>query len=226
MELKLQKLAVMCYATEEQLADTSALESWINRALPNELRFMLEAAIVEGTGAGQPLGILNSNAIVSVTKEVGQTATTLVAQNISKMWARRWIGGAADYVWLYNQDVEPQLDMLSYSVGTGGQLVYMPPGGLSGLPYGTIKGRPAIATEYNPTLGTVGDLMLADLSQYQMIDKGGVQAASSMHVRFVYDEQVFKFTIRVDGQPVWNAALTPFKGTNTVSPFVAVATRA
>ena len=28
--------------------------------------------------------------------------------------------------------------------------------------------------------------------------------------------------IRIDGQPLWNNSLTPYKGTDTVSPFVAV----
>ena len=225
MELKLYKLAVLMYATDELLADASALESWVMSNLPDEIRFMAENSIINGTGAGQPLGILNGGSLVSVAKETGQAAATVVAENISKMWARRWIGGR-NYVWLFNQDVEPELDNLSYPVGTGGALVYMPPGGLSGNPYGMIKGRPAFPVEYCPTLGTVGDIMLVDLSQYQMIEKGGIEAASSIHVRFVYDETVFRFVYRVDGEPKWDSALTPFQGTNTVSPFVVLATRA
>ena len=139
--------------------------------------------------------------------------------------ARRWIGGR-DYIWVYNQDVEPELDNLNIAVGTGGSLVYMPPGGLSDAPYGRIKGRPAFPIEHAKTLGDVGDIMLLDLSQYQMIDKGGVQSASSIHVRFVQDEQAFRFIWRVDGQPSWQSALTPKNGSNTVSPFVALAARA
>ncbi len=226
MVLSLKKAHTLLYATEEQLSDSSALESYVNRVLPEELRFGIEDSIFNGTGSGMPEGILNSDALVSVAKESGQSAATVVAENISKMWARRWIGGTQNYIWVYNQDVEPQLDALSYSIGTGGALVYMPPGGLSGAPYGTIKGRPAFPVEYCETLGTVGDIALLDLSQYQMIDKGGIQAASSIHVRFLQDEQVFKFTYRIDGQPTWQAALTPYKGSSTVSPFIVLATRA
>jgi hypothetical protein len=43
-----------------------------------------------------------------------------------------------------------------------------------------------------------------------------------MHLRFDYDETVFKFTLRMDAQPLWDVPLTPFKGTNTQSPFVAL----
>lgn len=225
MQLTLKKVVVLVYATDEQLEDTTALGSYINRVLPEELRFMVEDSMVNGSGTGSPLGILNSGATVSVAKETGQAAATITAPNISKMWARRWIGGS-NYVWYYNQDIEPQLDQLSFATGTGGNLVYMPPGGLSASPFGTIKGRPAIPVEYCATLGTVGDIILADLGQYQMIDKGGIQEASSMHVRFLQGEQVFRFTYRVDGQPLWDSALTPYKGTNTVSPFVTLATRA
>jgi HK97 family phage major capsid protein len=75
-------------------------------------------------------------------------------------------------------------------------------------------------------VGDQGDIMLADLREYQMIEKGGIQAASSIHVMFVYDETVFRFVYRVDGQPKWNSALTPKNGTTTVSPFVVLDARA
>ena len=225
MALKLQKIIGLVYATDELLADARALEGWIMNNLPEELRFVAEDDIINGTGAGMALGILNSGCLVSVAKESGQTAATIVAENISKMWARRWIG-ARDYIWLINQDVEPELDNLNLAVGTGGSLVYMPPGGLADAPYGRIKGRSVITVEYCATLGTVGDIILASMGEYQSIEKGGIEAASSIHVRFVYDEQVFRFVMRTDGQPKWSSVLTPFKGTNTVSPFVALAARA
>lgn len=226
MELKLNKVIGLCYATDELLADAAALGSWINSAFPEELSFVVEDAIVNGTGAGMPLGILNSGSLVSVAKETGQTAATVVAENVIKMWARMWARSRRNSVWLINQDIEPQLYQLNLPVGTGGQLVYMPPGGLSASPYGNIFGRPVLPVEYCATLGTVGDIILADLSQYQMINKGGMESASSIHVRFIYDETCFRFVYRIDGQPKWDAALTPFKGSNTLSPFVALASRA
>ena len=64
-----------------------------------------------------------------------------------------------------------------------------------------------------------------DLSQYLMIEKGGIQSAASIHVQFLTDETVFRFVLRTDGEPVWNSAVTPFTGTNTLSPFVVLDTR-
>jgi HK97 family phage major capsid protein len=130
-------------------------------------------------------------------------------------------------VWVINQDCEPQLMQMSLGVGTGGVALYFPPGGLSAAPYATLMGRPVIAAEYMQTLGDQGDIMLADFSEYQMIEKGGVQTASSIHVNFTYDETVFRFVYRTDGQPKWNSALTPFSGSaNTLSPFVILDERA
>lgn len=128
--------------------------------------------------------------------------------------------------WFINQDTLPELMSMSQPVGTGGAPVWLPAGGASGKPYDTLFGRPVTEIEQAASLGTVGDIILADLSQYLCIEKGGLQSASSIHVQFVTDEQVFRFVARIDGQPLWQAALTPFKGTsNTVSPFVALATR-
>jgi HK97 family phage major capsid protein len=225
MELKLRKLVALCYATDELLADATALESWIMQAFPEEINFVAEDSIFRGTGVGMPLGILNSAATVSVAKEVGQAAATIVSANIDKMWSRRYIRGR-NYAWFVNQDTSPQLSNLNRAVGASGEIVYSPPGGLSALPYATLKGAPVIETEYNSTLGTVGDIILADFNEYQMIDKGGIQSASSIHVQFITDETVFRFVYRVDGQPKWDQPLTPFQGTNTVSPFVTLATRA
>jgi HK97 family phage major capsid protein len=101
----------------------------------------------------------------------------------------------------------------------------MPATGISGAQYDTMFGRPVVPTEYNATMGAVNDVLLADLSQYLLIDKGSVQQAASVHVRFLYDEMTYKFSYRVDGQPLWDKALTPYQGSNTVSPFVNLAVR-
>lgn len=226
IELNLRKLGVLAYATDELLQDAGALGSLILEAAAEEIMWLTENSIVNGTGAGQPLGVLNAGALVSVAKETGQAATTFVAENAFKMWSRLWARSRGNAAWFINQDVEPQLFAMSVAVGTGGVPVYLPANGLSSSPYGTLFGRPVVPVEYAATLGTVGDVLLADFSEYFLADKGGVQSASSIHVQFLTDESVFRFIYRVDGQPAWHSALTPANGTNTLSPYVAVATRA
>ena len=226
MELSLKKLMAIGYATEELLADASALESVLSQAFTEELTFKTEDSIINGTGSGQPLGILNSGAVVTVTPESAQPATALRTQNILDMWGRMPVRNRRNAVWMINQDVEQQLHQLTLGSGTAVQLMYALPGSRSNdSELGQLMGRPVIPVEYAASLGTVGDLILWDPQAYVMIDKNGLKQASSMHVRFLNDEMTFRFTFRVDGQPVWRSALTPFKGTNTLSPYIVLGTR-
>jgi len=224
INLELKKCAGLCYLTDELIEDTVALERWVSQKFAEEMAFKMDDDIINGSGVGQPLGILNSNALVSVAKETGQTAATFLAENAEKMYARSYNPGRS--IWLINQDVWPQIFQLHHAIGTGGVPVYMPPNGLSGAPYGTLFGRPIVPIEQCQTLGTKGDVYLVDLSQYLWADKGGVQVASSIHVRFTNDEKVLRFVYRRDGQPAWSAKLTPAHGSNTTSPYVALAARA
>jgi HK97 family phage major capsid protein len=186
---------------------------------------MTEDAIFEGGGAGLPLGFMNSPALIQVAKDPGQATQTISKNNVDTMWSRCWGRSRKNSVWLLNQLAEPQLNQLNQPVGTGGQLVYLPPGGLADAPYATLYGRPVISTEYSSALGMPGDIALVDLSQYTLVDKGGVQAATSMHIAFLTDEMVFRITYRVDGKPMWAASITPFKGGANLSPFVVLAQR-
>lgn len=228
LQLTLRKLFVMINASDELLSDVQglALEQYLFRVASEEINFVVSDAILNGTGVGQPLGILNSTPLITVAKESGQTAATVNATNILNMWARLWAPCRQNAVWLIHQDIEPQLHAMTLGAG-GAQLVaYQPPGGLSAKPYATMMGRPVIPVEWCATLGTVGDIVLADLRHYVTATKGMVDAGMSIHMRFDYDESVFRFIFRVDGAPWWTAALTPYKGANTQSCFVTLATRA
>ncbi len=243
LELVTKKLTGLYYATNEVLADSRLLGAVVLQAFGEEMGFKLDDGVIRGTGAGQLSGVLNAPCLITVAKETGQATQTVVFENIKKMWGRMWNRSRKNAVWFINQDIEQQLYGLSQVVGTGGVPVYLPPGAnvfgaASGDPlvgdqndggYGTVSGRlfgrPVIVVEQCSTLGTLGDILLADFSQYLMVDKGDMQAATSMHVRFVTDEQTFRWIYRTDGQPWWKQSLTPANGTNTLSPFVALATR-
>jgi len=226
ISLKLNKLIGLCYATDENLDDAPALAQIIKEGFKEEFDFRLTDAIINGTGGGQPLGILSAGCMVSVGKETGQAADTIVFENINKMWSRLMARSRPNAIWVINQDCEPQLNRMSIAVGTGGVPVYMPAGGASASPYSSLFGRPVVPIEHCATLGDTGDIMLCDFSKYQAIDKGGMQSDVSIHVRFIFDEQVFRFTYRFDGEPVLGSAITPFKGTNTLSHFVKLDERA
>ena len=82
-----------------------------------------------------------------------------------------------------------------------------------------------ILNKYIKILYTI-DILLANFKDgYVMAEKGGLQQDMSIHVRFVYDESVLRFVLRMDGQPWRASALTPAKGSNTQSHFICTAAR-
>jgi HK97 family phage major capsid protein len=224
VELNLQKLVALFYATDEILQDAAALEAIFTQAFAEEMGFKVDDAIFQGDGVGKPLGFINSGAVIQVAKDSADSTATVSTTDVLNMWARLFSRSRQNAAWFINQDVEPKLYPLTLGSGTAVQLLYTPPG-TNGNQYGQLLGRPVIPTEHNATLGTVGDIVLADLSAYVLIDKGAPRQDSSMHVRFINDEMTFRTTYRVDGQPWWNKALTPFAGSNTQSPFITLATR-
>ena len=224
MELSLKKVIGLLYCTDEILQDSVALGSWAITAFTEELLFKAEDSFINGTGAGQPLGILTSGALVSIAKETGQTAATIVWENLKKLYGQFWARSRRNMIALGNQDILPELMGMSQPIGTGGSPVWQVAGGAAGTPYDTLMGRPLIFHEACPTVGMVGDLMLIDPTEYLVIEKP-MQNATSIHVNFTNDETVIRVVWRLDGQPLWNSGLTPFKGSLEKSPFCAIASR-
>lgn len=226
ISMTLHKLACLAYITEELLNDASVgLDQYLTKLFAMEMEFLVGNALFRGDGVGKPLGVFNCPAKITVSKETGQAASTFIFENVLRMWARMWGPSKKNAVWYINTDVTRVLPAMSLGIGTAGVATYMPPGGLSDAPYGTLLGRPIVETEFNSTLGTVGDVLLADMSQYLTLSKGAADSQSSMHLRFDYDEMAYRVILRIDGQPWWNSALTPFQGSNTLSPFVLLETR-
>ena len=225
INLSLNKLMGLVYVTDELLDDAQALGQTIQGSLADDINFKLTDAVINGTGAGQPLGILASGCVVSVSKESGQAADTIVFENIVKMYSRLMASSRNNAIWVINQDCEPQLNTMSLAVGTGGIPVYQPPGGASASPYSRLMGLPVVPIEQCQSVGTTGDIMLCDFSKYKAIDKGGINNDISIHLRFDYGESVFRATYRFDGQPILASAITPFKGSNTLSHFVKLNSR-
>ena len=228
VSLKLVKLGVVVYLTQELLDDTGvALQQYITRKASEEFNFMIGDSLVNGTGVGQPLGILNAPSLVSVAKEAGQLAATLETENIVKMHSRFYAPNLGGMTWLHNQDIGPELYTMTLGIGASGEMTYMPPGGLSSSPYATLMGRSMLPTEFNATLGTQGDIIAADMGQMLSISKGGVAQAVSMHLEFLTDQLAVRFIMRLNAGPWESAPITPFKGgANTQSSFVALDTRA
>lgn len=231
--ISVEKLTCLVPVTDELLEDAPALGSFVQRKAGDVMDFKVSDAIITGNGAGAPLGILNSASTVSQAAEASQVADTIHGLNLVKMWARMPPNWRSTAVWLTHPDAEPQLMTAGLQIGpaaagsaTGGQLVWMPPGGISGSPYASLFGRPIIPSQSCSALGDVGDIIFAALPQYATVLKsGGIKSDSSIHLFFDYNITAFRFTFRMGGQPWWSAPITAKNGSTTYGPFVTLAAR-
>jgi HK97 family phage major capsid protein len=218
LNLTPQKLAVAVWATEELFADAVGFEDHLQAVIRSELAYVVDQAIIAGTGAGEPLGFLNGPATIAVAKESGQSAGTIVAQNVRKMWKTLPVASRRRAVWIANEDAETAVEE-----ALGGTAAYQP-AGTNGSVYPLVYGRPLIALEQAPPLGQPGDLSVVDLSQYILLDLG-IRAAASFHVRFVEDEVLVRLIWRGDGAPAWRSPVASANGSGNRSPFVTLQAR-
>ena len=217
VDLRLHKLTVYTAATDELVNDSPiALETFLLSKAPDEINFKINDGVINGNGDGTPLGIMRSNSLITVNAVAGQGSNTFIYQNVLALYARIVAGQRGGLVWLYNQDVEPQLYGMFMPTGTAAGVALLTPneqqpGGFK------LMGRPALVMEQCQSIGTAGDVIAFAPEGYVAITKGGIESFMSMHLRFDFDETVFKWRFRFDAQPYDNVPLTPFKGTNTVS---------
>jgi HK97 family phage major capsid protein len=221
-----KKLIAVCPVSNELLADDAMLETQMLNVFSSELGFKLDSAIlgtaVSGAGggsAGTPLGLLNSPALITVPKDVGQQTKTITPTNIVNMWSRLPAPSRARACWLINEDVEAALAAISNAAS---QLFL--PRGVFGNADPLLMGRPVYTIEQASVLGSVGDIVLFDPSQYVLVD-GGIGSVLSAHYYWLSDQSVYRFVYRVDGNPLWASAITPFNSGSTRSPYVTLAAR-
>lgn len=232
--LRLNKLFARVDASDELLDDAPQLDNYLRVKAPEVMTSVINLAIVQGNGAGKPLGFMNSAALVTIAKETSQPADTIHHRNLVNMMGRMYAKSWPRSMWLMHQDVWAQLPLMSFrdigaypTTATVATLpVFMPPGGLSVAPYGTLFGRPIQVLEAMETIGDLGDIALVDMSQYRVVTKaGGTRVDTSIHLKFDTDETVFRFIFRLAGAPWWSSTISPRDGSNTRSPFITLASR-
>lgn len=221
-EMRLRKLAGLVYLTDELIEDAPAITSFVGNAFVNEFGFALDSAVMNGTGAGMPLGYRLSDAMVTVAKEGSQTQDTIVEKNVTKMYSRMPARSVASAIWLVSNTAWTQLPGMT----VGEQPVFLNPSGdIKEAPGGFLYGRPVVQSEHCEVLGDLGDIQFVNLNDYITIRKGMLKTDTSIHVRFVQDETALRLVLRVNGQPLQSSKITPAKGTAYESSFVQLAER-
>jgi len=226
---KLKDCMGIFYATGDLLKDAPQMTAVVNKWFPAEFGFKIDDEIVRGVGAGHLSGIVPAACTVTQAVETGQNRSTsvnkILYENIVRMYARLLSSSDSKAVWFVNRALLPHIMLMTIVGGTASTPVFLPPGGATGSPYMTLLGKPIIPIEQCEAPGTAGDIIFADLSEYLLLTKGGIDAQSSIHVRFLYDEMTYRWIYRFDGAPIRNKVLTPYKGgsTATQGPFVILA---
>jgi HK97 family phage major capsid protein len=226
--LDAKKLTGYAEVPNELLADAPAFSSFFDTIFPRAIAWFEDIAFMTGTGVGEPLGFVNCPASVQVSKESNQASTTIVWENVIKMFARMLPTALSRAVWICSIDTFPELATMALSVGTGGGPVWMGnytnPG--AATPPVTILGRPVFFTEKTPALGTTGDISFVDLGYYLIGDRQMMQSMSSEHYKFQNDKTAFRVIERLDGRPWIQSPITPHNNSsNTLTPFVQLQSR-
>lgn len=223
MNVDLHELYAFVLATSEVLQDAPRLQDRLTRQAARAISWKASDAIMWGDGNGKPLGFMNSPALVTVDKEGGQAADTLVVKNILKMNSRVLRNGGRP-IFLGNSDIDPELGAMTI----GNVPAFLPNNQPLSSPWeGYIRGKPLLYTEHSSTIGDLGDLALVDMSGYFAATKqgGGIDFAASIHLFFDYNIQAFRWTFRFGGQPFLAAPVQPKNGPNTKSHFVTLQAR-
>jgi HK97 family phage major capsid protein len=236
-ELKAHELSFYAVASNTFLADQAVgLDSLLTQIFAWAIGWYTEYAYLQGTGVGQPLGILNCPATLQVTRE---TASQLHMADVMAMYSKLYymLRGNTDTVfWAAHPSCIPNIlrfndeTASSTGVSTGrfawidhqqGMREAVPEsGGMGAQGFGTLLGHPLFITEKLPALGTTGCFCLIDGGKYVLGDRMDTAVDISPHVNFLTNQTVWRVVWRGDGQPWLNSSVTLADGTYTVSPFV------
>jgi HK97 family phage major capsid protein len=172
-------------------------------------------AFLRGTGAGQPLGIINAGATITVNRAAAGGVSYADLVNMVENFLPSATG-----VWIAHQSVLSNLmNMQDASGGAAGTGSFIWGSASDGVP-SRLLGMPIIFTEKTPRIGTAGDVILADLKYYLLGDRQATTIESTKFDQWAYDQTSWRVVHRVDGQPWLSAPLTYQDGTSQVSPFV------
>ncbi len=216
IELVLHKLCGYTRASDELMEDSNpTIAAVISALFGDAIEWKEDYSYLQGNGVGQPLGVVGAAGTYTQVRVAANNFGYVDAVNMLTHFLP--VKGG---VWVMSQSVLPELYTM---VDAGNNYLWHPATGVSGaagFAPGTLLGYPVIFTEKTPTLGTTGDVLLCDFSQYLIGDGSTTTLESSIHERFQYDQTSFRLVKRVDGQEWCKAPVYLADGATQVSPFV------
>lgn len=216
IELVLHKLCGYTRVSDELMEDSNpTVAAVISMMFGDAIEWKEDYAYLQGNGVGQPLGVVGAAGTFTQVRVAALNFGYVDAVNMLTHFLP--VKGG---VWVMSQSVMPELFTM---VDPGNNYIWHPHFGGAGAAQagpGTLLGYPVLFTEKTPTLGTTGDVLLCDFSQYLIGDGSTTTLESSIHERFRYDQTTFRLVKRVDGQEWCKAPVLLADGATQVSPFV------
>lgn len=215
LEWRVHKIGGIVEVSNELIADSAvSIEALLRKLFSVRIASQNERNILRGSGAGEPLGILNSPVAVGITTA---TDNVFAYADALAMWARFKAFGGGSPVWIMHPSVLPDLGVMT--VASGSPVVWA--GNLANGQPSSLLGYPILLSEHMPQANN-DDVLLADMSAYVMFERQGLSVAYSEHASFEKDAGVWRFTVRNDGQPWYRGPVTLADPTGgyTLSPFI------
>jgi HK97 family phage major capsid protein len=229
VKLDATKQTALAYLTNELIRESApSVDAIMTQMLPQAIAYNADLDYLKGLGAGEPLGALSSRnpglLVVPAETSPAQPSTTIVWENILRMYSRMLPTSIPNSVWIASPDTFMQLGTMALVVGTGGSAVWITDA--HNAPQLTLLGRPVIMSEKTPgVLGQQGDLSLVDFTYYLVGIRDSLSIDTSDHVKFTSDQTTVRAIARNDGRPWLTSPITPQNGGPTLSPFITLGAR-
>lgn len=213
-KLVANKLAGLTLAPNELTEDAvSSFGQELQAEWAEVLTWKEDDAFINGDGVGKPLGVVNADATIEVSRD---TASHVYAEDIIEMYSRFY---SEDGVWLINKDAT--VDILKMTDDNSNWIFFgSHTQGITGNVPLNLLGMPIRWTDKASALGSTGDVQLHDFRHYRIGDRKAISIEVSRDRYFEYDQTAWRIVKRLDGKPWLPSAITPARGTNTLSPFV------
>ena len=220
--LQAHKLIAFTRASDELLDDEAVgLTAFLSGQMgfSGVANWYWDNAFLKGDGVGKPLGVINSNAGVTIA-EGRNTANTVTFDDFADMLGDFLPGDGA---WWITPDL--MSDVIQMSGPTGNASFIWQANAVDGIP-GQILGKPVIWDEKMEAAGTRGDVLLANWKFYLIGERQATTIESTQFESFLSDLTTWRMVSRGDGQPWLTAPITLADGSKQLSPFVVLSSAA
>ena len=231
--LEARKVAALLQDVPNELVDDSAgaFGDFLSRVIAQGYAWQEDDWFFNGSGVGQPQGLINAPCQVTVSRSGGAGAVVLadivaMAKALHPVAKQAALTPGLTHVrWLLSASAFDQLLDLYQVVGTAPTSAAVSPSEWLQLGDGdqvgpSLMGIPASVTDHQPAVGTTGDVILADLSQYLIGDRLTMTVEkSALGSGFVKSTSNFRVKSRVDGR-YWIQSKTTTEASQQVSPVV------